>query len=112
MPEDPPNKSKSESETATIVLPATLGPLYTDVVSVNIGFNGFKFIFGSVSQFANEAKTIQALAMIGMSPEQAKSLYETLGRSLKTYEEQYGPVRPKPDLPALKIAVHSAESEG
>ena len=115
MPEDPEQPKEpivEPMESATMVLPANLAPLYTDVVSVNVGFNGFKLIFGSVSQFAGETKTIQGLAMIGMSPEQTRSLYETLGRSLKTYEDQYGPIRPKPDMPALKIGAYAPESDG
>jgi virulence-associated protein VapD len=99
MKDEKPDDKKGQ-QTAGMQIPAGMGQHYADIATVNMGYNGFKLTFGSVYpvDFGEEQqKLIQVSAMIGMSPEHAQSLHEVLGRSLESYKDLYGPIRPKPD---------------
>lgn len=106
------NQQDSESpklQRAEMAIGSDLKTYYVDVVSVNVGYNGFKLTFGSVFPSDEVPKVVQAVGMVGMSAEQVKALYELLGQSLETYETKYGPIRPKPQIEQGKPPDGSAD---
>ena len=67
--------------------------VYSNIANSSVSAIDFRITFCEVIQADESKRIIREHVTVTMAPEQAKALYELLGKNLKDYEEQVGPIR-------------------
>ena len=66
---------------------------YANSVQVRVSLWDFFMLFGTLTQTAPDAVTIQNFQGVFLSPPQAKALFNVLQQNLKQYENTFGEIR-------------------
>jgi flagellar protein FlaG len=69
---------------------------YANSVQVRVNLWDFFLLFGTLSQSAPDAVSIQNFAGVYLSPQQAKALLNVMQQNISQYEATFGEIRLEP----------------
>jgi flagellar protein FlaG len=69
---------------------------YANSVQVRVNLWDFFLLFGTLSQCAPDAVSIQNFAGVYLSPQQAKALLNVMQQNISQYEATFGEIRLEP----------------
>jgi hypothetical protein len=72
---------------------------YANSVQVRVNLWDFFLLFGTLSQNAPDAMSIQNFAGVYLSPQQAKALLNVMQQNITQYEATFGEIRLEPQNP-------------
>jgi hypothetical protein len=79
---------------------------YANSVQVRVNLWDFFLLFGTLSQSAPDAVSIQNFQGIYLSPQQAKALLNVIQQNITQYEATFGEIRLEPQAPQQGSSVH------
>ena len=79
---------------------------YANSVQVRVNLWDFFLLFGTLSQSAPDAVSIQNFQGIYLSPQQAKALLNVMQQNVTQYEATFGEIRLEPQSPQQGSSVH------
>jgi flagellar protein FlaG len=79
---------------------------YANSVQVRVNLWDFFLLFGTLSQSAPDAVSIQNFQGIYLSPQQAKALLNVMQQNITQYEATFGEIRLEPQPPQQGSSVH------
>jgi len=102
MPRKRTKKQITTTKTTTMQQVVELAQLpypcvYADYTNLSVSYTGFKFVFSNSIDKTEKRIVAAPQVSVSLSAEHALQIYRLMERQLKTFQEQYGPIRELPD---------------
>ena len=71
--------------------------VYADYTNLTISYTGFKFVFSNSIDKTEKRVVAAPQVSVSLSAEHALQVYRLMERQLKTFQDQFGPIRELPN---------------